>query len=264
MGGDGVDEGLEREPLLAAVVGPEGAERWLFQSCGVDAAAGHAEQVLEAIGLERVAFHVEVQVVRVGGGQALKAQARIRVGGQQRVAQHAVLLPLVLQRAQLPVDVVARVGDTKRMLGACGVAGDHPGAHRLEALRTGDQPRVEGELHQELGLRAARQLGIEHLVVPVAERGRTGYAAQEVGMPDQLAVAKGGLVDDVDARAHRGERCIDLVREARGAPQAEIGLDLDDARMAGLECLARIPRWSQQGSPAWSITGSEPSLAVYH
>jgi hypothetical protein len=98
---------------------------------------------------------------------------------------------------------------------------------------------------------ASRQVGLQQLDLRVV-RG------------DDENVVEGGLVDDVDARAHRGERCLDLVREARGAPQAEIGLDLDDARMAGLECLARIPRRSQQGSPAWSITGSEPSLAAYH
>jgi hypothetical protein len=137
---------------------------------------------------------------------------------------------------QLPVDVVAHVGDTERMLGARCVAGDHPGAHRLDARHAGEQPRIERELNEEAGPRAARELGVEHIVVPIAECGGAGHAAQEIGMPQERVVAQGGLVDDVDAGAHRGECCFDLIREACCAPQAAVGLDLDDACMAGLEC----------------------------
>ena len=76
----------------------------------------------------------------------------------------------------------------------------HP--FRRGSLRQGQQVGVQQELQNRRALRAAGQLGVEHLVRPRAQRARLGDPEQEVGIaaPPAVRILQAPLVDDVGPR----------------------------------------------------------------
>ena len=82
-------------------------------------------------------------------------------------------------------------------------AEDDVGQIGRELLRVRQGLAVEGELQRVLGPRMPRQLGVEHLVAPVAERGGAIDALQEVRDAPPALREEDGLVDVVGARPHR-------------------------------------------------------------
>ena len=79
---------------------------------------------------------------------------------------------------------------------------------RRGSLRQGQQVGVQQELQHRRALRAAGQLGVEHLVRPRAERARRGDPEQEVGIaaPPVVRILQAPLVDDVGPAPHRVPR----------------------------------------------------------
>jgi hypothetical protein len=73
---------------------------------------------------------------------------------------------------------------------------------RRTALRVGEKIRIERELYDELRLRAARELGVEHFVAEAAQPGRVLDAPQEVGAAVQIAAEERRLENDVVSRFH--------------------------------------------------------------
>src|ERR1019366_390772 len=86
---------------------------------------------------------------------------------------------------------------------------------RRDALAAREQVRVQTELDEVAGLGVPGELGVEHLVAVAAQRGTGhGYLFEEVRKAAPGAVGKRGLVDHVDASAHRGDRLLDRVSVA--------------------------------------------------
>jgi len=106
---------------------------------------------------------------------------------------------------------------------------------RLRVLLGGQQLRVEAELEQEVRLDAARELGVGHLVAPVAERGALGAALEEVGVAaPALTVEEDGLVDDLGAGLHR---LAGALGAALQPVEARLALDLHDLASGGAQRL---------------------------
>ena len=74
------------------------------------------------------------------------------------------------------------------------------------ALQLRQPSGIHRHLEQGRDLEPARELGVRDVVGPRAEVAGSLGAQQEVGVADPRPVVEGGLVDDVDALAHRGER----------------------------------------------------------
>jgi hypothetical protein len=73
---------------------------------------------------------------------------------------------------------------------------------RRDALRSGEKVRIERELHDELRLRAPRELRVEDFVTEGTEIRRTLDTPQEVGAPVQHVRPKRRLEDDVGPLLH--------------------------------------------------------------
>src|SRR6185369_2611452 len=67
------------------------------------------------------------------------------------------------------------------------------------------------ELDDELGLCGASELGIDDLIAVRPECRWAWYPAEEVGEPDDGSISKCGLIDGVDSRTQRVQRCSDLI-----------------------------------------------------
>ena len=92
----------------------------------------------------------------------------------------------------------------------------------IHALREGEEVRVQAQLKDRPAAGLARELGIDHLVAPVAERARRRHAQQQIRAPAPGIVQQRRLRDDLRAAAHRVERPIrERLRHSRA-------LDLDD------------------------------------
>ena len=80
----------------------------------------------------------------------------------------------------------------------------HPGGTR--ALDPLEQIRIHAELQDRAALGFAGELGVAGLVRPGAEAARCGDLAQEVDTAGPRAELERGLVEDVHAGAHGGQR----------------------------------------------------------
>ena len=101
---------------------------------------------------------------------------------------------------------------------ALAVAEDHVRVVGLEALPLGEQPVVEAELMDDVGLDVARELGVEHLVGIGAQIRCDLDAAQEVGAALPATVEERRLVDQRHAVAHRRLGVGGAPLEALGSP----------------------------------------------
>ena len=78
----------------------------------------------------------------------------------------------------------------------------------LGALGAGEELAVETELEDEVGLRAAGELGVGDLVAPGAELGGALDPEEEVGVASQPVREEGRLEDHLGAGAHRLDRLL--------------------------------------------------------
>src|SRR2546425_12830095 len=80
--------------------------------------------------------------------------------------------------------------------------------HRLRRrpLNRGDPLAVEAELQHVRRLLGARELGVDRLVAPCAERRPALHALEEVGTPAPVTLDERRLVDDLGARPHGLDR----------------------------------------------------------
>ena len=185
---------------------------------------------------------------------------------------HDVILPLEPVLARLPEvaerAVMARVGTRRgparhgraEALAHAPEVGGHVGQADRDALagaeddvgQVGREPlclreglAVEGELERVLRSWMPRQLRVEHLVAPVAERGGPLDPLQEVRDPAPALREEDGLVDVVGARPHRLHGApgpfLEVARGAQPSPRPRAG----PWRAGPRERPARAPRpWS--------------------
>ena len=80
----------------------------------------------------------------------------------------------------------------------------HP--FRLNTLELAEQFGVHAELEYRLRLCLSGELGVKHLVGPVSKVAWCFDPAQEVGAAGPGLIFESGLIDDIGASPHRGER----------------------------------------------------------
>ena len=98
------------------------------------------------------------------------------------------------------------------------VAGDDRQELRRTSLQDGKAVGIHGHLQQRGDLDLSRQLRVRHVVGPVAQRtGPVRPLLQEIGVTAPDAVEEGGLVDNVDAGPHRGQRVLLALAEVAQA-----------------------------------------------
>ena len=118
----------------------------------------------------------------------------------------------------------------------------------LDALDAGDCVGVGAELEDGRGLHRAGELGVGHLVGPVAEVARAVDPLEEVGVARPAAVDEDGLVDDVGA-ARASRATVSAARASRSARvlvssemvttgRARVGLLLGEVRLLVLGAAA--------------------------
>ena len=134
-------------------------------------------------------------VVAVIADAAVAARQRIRLSEAGR--DH--LLRVRADPAYVGGEVVGAVGV------AASVAQEHHQLVRFELLDALEQGGVDRQLDEEVALGRPGELGVGHLVAPVAQGRRQRDALQEVGVPPKSLADERRLVDHVDPAAHRGE-----------------------------------------------------------
>ena len=106
---------------------------------------------------------------------------------------------------------------------------------RLRALLGCEQLGVEAELEQEVRLDPPCELGVSHLVAPLAERRWLGHALEEVGVAaPAIAIEKDRLVDDLGSAPHRLARALGAALQP---VEARLALDLNDLAPGGAQRL---------------------------
>ncbi len=126
------------------------------------------------------------------------------------------------------------------------VAEEQPHPRRPPALEAGEVVVVEEQLEDVLGPRLAAELGVGHLVAPVAEIRRFPVDAdQEVRVADPALVHEAALVDDLLPGAHRGEGLVDAPLPRRPVGPLDRQHAAPSARHRAIRCSShRLPRSS--------------------
>ncbi len=176
-------------------------------------------------------------VVRVPLRLAARQEvADLAVRDRQRVGRRLRGEPAQEALAHAPV-VGTEVDGPERL--ALARAEQHVHPLRLAPLDARDLLGVEAELEDVRRLRVPRELRVGDLVAPRAEVGRRVDALEEVREPAPAAVEQDGLVDDVDAGAHR-------VFRSRGRRARDPTPRRRRARCAGRSCRRRAATGGRQ------------------
>ena len=166
--------------------------------------------------------------LRVAGGAPatdLAVRNRLGVGAPLAVSKRRE------ERCPDPAKVGGELSEAKRAFLL--VAEDYVDALGLDALGRRQQLAVEAELQNEVGLGAARELGVGDLVAEVAQLRRAVDAEEKVGVAAQSIPEEGRLVDDLAAAAHRLLSASDSVKQ--GGLGAISSGDLGDLAAFGFQ-----------------------------
>jgi len=182
-------QGLGRE-------GGEGADVAGIELAGLEAReTGDEAQVIVSTPLPVTAWPPAADVAvrdRIRIGEWL----RLGIGGGLEPAPHQ---PVIGQVLLDPEGLEREVGPPRHDVH---VLGEH-------ALHLAEQLAVETELEDRARPGLARELGVERLVGPVAERARARDLAQHVGAPDPAPARERRLGDHLGAGEHRLERALE-------------------------------------------------------
>ena len=134
---------------------------------------------------------------------------RIRVGVRARRLVGQRRRYRLLQAAAHQAVVRRQLRHPERLLHERRAA--EPRRHHVEPLRLAplDRPhqlRVDEELHHGAPARLARKLGVDHLVVPLAQRARALHPPQDVRPPEPPPVLQRRLHDQPRPAPHRRHR----------------------------------------------------------